>query len=132
NVARFCEDLKGTFPELDADNFSSGYERFRKLWELSYRENQRYADISVSYRDLTCDFQPTWRRVWTCISAPPIDVGALNQYVVPPEKQKDFVKELSRREKYIRAAINRFYFNYARARLRVRNVLHKRNAQKNP
>ena len=132
NVATFCEDLKGTFPELDARNFSSGYERFHKLWELSYRENQKYANVSVSYRDLTCDFEPTWRRVWTCIGAPPIDVGALKQYVVPPEKQKDFVKDPSQVGKYTHAMINRFKTRYARARLRARNLLHKRKVQESP
>jgi Sulfotransferase family len=130
NVTTFCEDLKGIFPELDAANFSSGYERFHKLWELSYRENQKYADISVSYRDLTRDFEPTWTRVWTCIGAPPIDIGTLMQYVVLPEKQKDFVKDQSQTEKYTQALINRIGFRYARARLQARNGLHKRRAEK--
>jgi Sulfotransferase family len=130
NVATFCEDLKSTFPELEAGNFSSGYERFHKLWELSYRENQKYADIAVNYRDLTRDFEPTWTRVWSLIGAPPIDVGTLKQYVVPPEKQRDFVKDQSQMANYIQAIIDRFGFRYARARLRARNTLHKRRAQK--
>ena len=132
NVATFCEDLKSTFPELDAGNFSSGYERFQKLWELSYAENRKYADISVSYREITGDFEPTWARVWTCVGAPPIDVGALKQYVVPPEKQKDFVKDPSQVAKYTHAVINRFKARYARARLRARNLLHKRKVQESP
>ena len=132
NVATFCEDLKSTFPELDAGNFSSGYERFQKLWELSYAENRKYADISVSYREITGDFEPTWARVWTCVGAPPIDVGALKQYVVPPEKQKDFVKDSSPVAKYTHAVINRFKARYARARLRARNLLHKRKLQESP
>jgi hypothetical protein len=132
NVATFCEDLKGTFPELDAENFSSGYERFHKLWELSYRENHKYADISVNYWDLTREFEPTWTRVWTCIGAPPIDIGLLKQYVVPPEKQKGFIKDQSQMEKYAHALLNWFGFHYARTRLRARNALHKRGDQKSP
>jgi hypothetical protein len=126
NIAIFCEDLKSTFPELDAGNFSSGYERFRKLWELSYTESRKCADISVSFQELTSNFEPTWARVWTCIGAPPIDVGALRQYVVPPDKQKQFAKERSQMEKYAHAAISRFGFHYARARLRARSALRRR------
>src|SRR5215469_6031360 len=123
NVATFCEDLKSTFPELAAENFSSGYDRFHKLWELSYRENQKYADISVNYRDLIHDFEPTWTRVWTCIGAPPIDVRTLKQYVVPPEKQKDLVRDQPQIEKKVQALISRFGSYYARARLRARDPL---------
>jgi hypothetical protein len=132
NVATFCEDLKSTFPELAAENFSSGYDRFHKLWELSYRENQKHADISVNYWDVTHDFEPTWTRVWTCIDAPPIDIGTLKQYVVPPERQKDFVRNQSRMEKNVQALINRFRFKYARARLQARNALRKRATHKTP
>jgi hypothetical protein len=129
NVATFCEDLKSSFPELDAGNFSSGYQRFHKLWELSCRENQKYADISVNYRELTRDFEPTWTRVWTCIGAPPIDVSTLKQYVVPAETQKDFAK--SRMGTYVGAVIDRFGFRYARARLRARKALDRTRARQN-
>ena len=57
NIATWCEDLKEVFPELRAENSASGYERFHKLWELSYTTNRRYADISVSYWELTHDFE---------------------------------------------------------------------------
>ena len=132
NVATFCEDLKSTFPELDARNFQSGYERFHTLWELSCRENQKYADISMQYRDLTGNFEATWSRVWTCIGAPLIDVRTLKQYVVPPETQKDLMKDQSRMGNYVGAVIDRIGFRYARSRLRVRNALNKRRVERSP
>jgi len=118
NVATFCEDLKSAFPELDAKNFKTGYERFRKLWELSYQQNQKYSDISVNYRDLTHNFEPTWTRVWSSIGAPAIDIAALKQYVVPPEKQKEMLKEQSALGRYVKSLVSRWGFRYARIRVR--------------
>ena len=63
NLARWCEDLKGRFPQLEAKHSQNGYDRFCKLWELSLVEHQRYADISVDYWDLTHDFNTTWRNI---------------------------------------------------------------------
>jgi hypothetical protein len=132
NVATYCEDLKSTFPELDAGNFRSGYQRFHRLWELSYVENQKYSDISVDYRDLTRDFVPTWARVWANIGASPIDFTVLKQYVVPPEKQKDFVKDRSQLGRYAHAMIDRVGIRYAKVRLRSRNALKKTRTPDNP
>src|SRR5579864_2553648 len=45
-MATSCEDLKPVFPELDAGNFKTGFERFSALWDRSFAESRRYADIS--------------------------------------------------------------------------------------
>lgn len=119
SVADFCEDLKGTFPQLDARNFRTGYDRFCALWELSYEHNRRSADISVNYRDLTDNFVDTWQRVWSCIGAPPLDSETLKEYVVPPEKQKELTPEQSVLRRHARSLLGRWGFKYAQARVRA-------------
>jgi hypothetical protein len=132
NVATFCEDLKTTFPELDARNFKTGYERFRKLWELSFQQNQRHSDISINYRDLMNNFEATWTRVWECIGAPPIDIASLRQYVVPPEMRKEMVRDPSALRRYAQFLYNKWGFKYARARLRAQNAWRRRDSRVEP
>jgi Sulfotransferase family len=130
SVAAWCEDLKGVFPELDAKNFRTGYDRFSKLWELSYAEHKRYADISVDYWALTHDFEQTCERIWACIGATGIDTASLKQFVIPPEKQKSasiFSAGLGERAKRL---IDRAGRKYARARLRARAFFGQRSAAK--
>jgi hypothetical protein len=95
NVATYCEQLKSVFPELDAEKFSNGFERFRALWERSFLEGQKYSDVSIAYHDLTHNFESTWSNVWKVIGAPPIDIASLKRYVVPPEQQADLIRRRS-------------------------------------
>ncbi len=48
----------------------------------------------------------------------PIDIAALKQYVVPPEKQKEMLKEESALSRYVKSLLSRWGFLYARARVR--------------
>lgn len=119
NMAAFCEDLKGTFPELDARHFSTGFERFCKLWELSFREHQKYADISIDYWALTHEFEATSERLWTCLGVPHVDTAALKKFVVPKEKQKEMVSHAGGLGGRARVLIDRIGRKYARGRLRM-------------
>jgi sulfotransferase family protein len=87
NIARWCEDLKGRFPELDARHFTSGFDRFAALWQLSYEANVKSADLSIHYPDLLRDFEATCERIWRCIGVTGIDTAALKRFVVTPEGQ---------------------------------------------
>ena len=62
-IAAWCDDLAPAFPELAADRSSSGYERFSKLWHLSRREHERYADVSVALEELKNDFAASCERI---------------------------------------------------------------------
>ena len=118
SIHTWCEDLKGSYPELDASNSKTGYERFCKLWDLSFAENCRYADISVDYGDLIKDFEATCERIRDCIGATGIDAARLKQFVVPPRNQKRApVTDLSVAER-ARRLIYRAGMRYARARVR--------------
>jgi hypothetical protein len=114
----WCEDLKSTYPELDARNHKTGYERFCKLWDLSFAENRRYADLSIDYWDLIEDFEATCERIWSCIGATGIDAAQLKQFVVAPRNQKRMPStDLSIAER-ARRLIYRAGMRYARARVR--------------
>lgn len=63
NIATWCDDLAPVYPELEAGRSSSGFERFSKLWALSKAEQERHADISVRFRELTQEFESTFDRV---------------------------------------------------------------------
>jgi hypothetical protein len=114
----WCEDLKSTYPELDARNHKTGYERFCKLWDLSFAENRRYADLSIDYWDFIEDFEAACERIWSCIGATGIDAAQLKQFVVPPRNQKRTpLTDLSIAER-ARRLIYRAGMRYARARVR--------------
>jgi len=127
NMATFCEDLKSTFPELDARHFQTGYQRFCKLWELSFAEHKKYADISIDYWALTHDFEATSERLWNCLGATNIETRALKQYVVPSEKQKELVNRASGLRERTRLLIDRMGRKYARARLRAQGLFVREN-----
>lgn len=122
NVAKYCEELKSTFPELDARHFKTGYERFCKLWELSFAEHKKYADISIDYGTLIRDFETTCKRLWECLGVTNIDTTALKKFVVPSEKQKEMLKRPGGLGKRARLLIDRVGRRYARARLRAQGL----------
>ncbi len=119
NVATWCEDLKAQFPELDVANFQTGYQRFAKLWELSFIENQRYADISIDYDELVRNFEATCKQLWDCIGARGIDTARLKQFVVPSESQKPASIRASGAAQRVKRFIYRAGMKYARVRVRV-------------
>jgi hypothetical protein len=89
SVATFCEDLKASFPELDASRSRTGFERFEKLWRLSDEANRRDADVSIAYEDLIRAFQPTARVMFDAVGAADVDVERLAAFVVPPQRQAE-------------------------------------------
>lgn len=122
SVATWCEDLKDTFPELDASNFRTGYERFCKLWELSFAEHQRYADISIDYWALTHEFEATCERLWGCIGASGVDTAALKRFVIPSEDQRPTAIRPAGIGQRAKLLIDRAGRRYARTRLRAQGL----------
>jgi hypothetical protein len=120
SLATWCDDLQATYPELAADRFTSGVDRFGKLWELSYREHRRYADISVAYEDLVKDFVPTARRMFAAIGARDIDVNDLKQYIVRPDRKPPTLAAVSKVADTVTGATDRVLRRYAAAHARLR------------
>jgi hypothetical protein len=85
-IATWCEDLKGLYPELEAAQSQTGFERFAKLWERSYRENVAHADVSIAYEDLLRDPERTMHSMFEAVGIVDIDVAALSQFVGGPQK----------------------------------------------
>ena len=121
NMAGWCEDLKDRFPELAADKSKTGFERFSKLWDLSFAEHQKYADLSVDYWELTHNFEDTFRQVKDCIGAN-FDIASLKQWVIPKEQQKELVIEKSLRN-HTQDLVERATRSYARVRLRANSIM---------
>jgi len=89
NVAEFCEDLKRVYPELEASRSANGYERFSKLWEASFAEQQRHADVSIGLHELIGDFDGTCTRIGEAIDYA-FDLDRLRPLVVsPPGKRPE-------------------------------------------
>ena len=118
NIAAWCEDLQATFPELDARNSKTGYERFSKLWQLSLAENQRYADVSVDYKDLTHDFGTNCGKIWEAVGCD-AEIEPLEKYVVPQENQRTMPIFENSWNKRILGVIDRAGRKYAKVRVRL-------------
>lgn len=127
-MASWCEALKGRFPELGAENSKTGFERFSKLWELSYVENQRYADISIDYWALTHDFEATCQRMKDCIGGE-FEIAPLKQWVVPKEKQKELEIRQPGFKRRVQNLIERTTRKYAKARLAASSLRRERTAR---
>ncbi|MEO8135847.1 MAG: hypothetical protein ABI831_17955, partial [Betaproteobacteria bacterium] len=122
NVARWCEDLKPIYPELAADQSRTGFERFSKLWERSYEENRRYADVSVDYDELLRNFDSTMVTLWSAIGTPLPDLDSLRQFVIPPQKHAA-QPVLGSPIAAARGALDRVLRKYARVRVRTEEML---------
>jgi Sulfotransferase family len=118
NIHAWCEDLKPRFPELDVKRFTSGFDRFSALWQLSFDANRKDSDISIDYRDLQRHFVPTMERMWQCIGVTDVDTPALERYVVQQEGKKGAVagRGLLTRA---RDVVDRVGRKYARVRVRT-------------
>ena len=122
SIATWCEDLKTVFPELEAKNSATGYERFCKLWELSFAENKRYADISIDYWALTHEFESTAEKLWSCVGATGIDMASLREFVIPPEKQKPTPIRAYGFGQKAKTLMDRAGRRYAKLRLQIRST----------
>lgn len=121
NVAAWCDDLKGAFPELDAGNFQNGHDRFARLWELSYAEQHRYADISISLKDLTSEFEATCARISECVGYE-LDAGNLKQFVVQSKGAPPLPIGAVTPRRRLQALVDRLGQRYARLRLGARTI----------
>jgi hypothetical protein len=117
-VAGWCEDLKARYPELDASQSRTGFERFAKLWERSYDENRRHAHVSIAYEDLIEDFMPTASRLFAAVGVPEVDVAALSRFVVPPQGQQQAPRGVPRVARAFQSLTNRALRRYASFRVR--------------
>ena len=88
SLAAMCEDLAPSYPELEVNNFHSGYERFLKLMELSRKQHERHAHVSVDYDELRSDFDAACERMSAGLGVR-LDAAQLRPYVVEnPEVAK--------------------------------------------
>jgi hypothetical protein len=122
NIAQWCEDLKEHYPELRAECSKNGYERFCKLWEASYAENRRHADLSIDYGDLTHNYEAVARDIQHCLGCRS-DLTLLKHLVVAPEKQKPVEIAPKGLKKRIDRLIDRAESKQARLRLKLRSLL---------
>lgn len=120
SIHTWCEDLKKTFPELEASNSRTGYERFTKLWDLSFAENRRYADVSIDYGELIRNFEATCDNMWQVIGAHGMDTAHLKQFVVssPQKPTRKAAPDIGIVQR-ARRLIYRAGMRYARARVRA-------------
>ncbi|MGH7617092.1 MAG: sulfotransferase [Gemmatimonadaceae bacterium] len=119
SINTWCEDLKHVYPQLDAKNFTNGFDRFSALWQLSFDANRAHADISIDYRDLQRDFVRTADRMWDCLGVTTIDSKSLERYVVRQEGKASAARRgLATRA---RDLIDRAGRTYARVRVRAEN-----------
>jgi hypothetical protein len=122
SIAQWCEDLKDRYPELRAECSKTGFERFSKLWEASYAENRRHADLSIDYGELTHDFEKVAREIQRCVGCQ-YDWTQLKHLVVPPEKQKPIEISPKGFKKRIARLVDRAETKQARLRLKLRSLL---------
>lgn len=122
SIARWCDDLQSTYPELASKNSRSGYERFCKLWELSYHTNRRFADISVNYADLISSFEAVCGEIWECIGYD-YDIAELKKLIVPSENQKLVSIKSSDYQKQLLRQFDDFGLRLARLIIKLRGYL---------
>jgi hypothetical protein len=122
NIADWCEDLKTTFPQLDARASKTGYDRYCKLYELSGAENERYADVSIDYWELTHNFETTCERIWEIVECT-ADIAPLKQFVILPEKQKPLPVRRSGIKMQLEYLLERAGRRYSKSVVAVRTFL---------
>jgi hypothetical protein len=122
SIAQWCEDLKERYPELRAECSQTGYERFCKLWELSYAENRRYADLSIDYGELTRNYDTVARAIQDCVDCRS-DLTQLKHLVVPADKQKPVEISPKGFKKRLGRLVDRAESKQARLRLKLRSLL---------
>jgi hypothetical protein len=120
SIARWCDDLQSTYPELASENSQSGYERFCKLWELSYQTNCRFADISINYSNLINDFETVCGEIWKCIGYD-YDIASLKKLIISSENQKPVSINSTNYQKQFLRQLDNFGLRLARLIIRLRN-----------
>jgi hypothetical protein len=118
NIATFCEDLTGTYPELAASHSSSGYERYSKLWTASLEEGERHSDVSISLDELTSHFDTTIARIGDAIGYA-FDADRLRSLVVSESGRADEVNDDGLRARAIEL-LDKLGRKYAKGRVALR------------
>lgn len=122
SIAQWCEDLKEQYPELRAECSTTGYERFCKLWEASYAENRRHADLSIDYGELTQNYEAVVREIQRGIGCR-FDLTQLKHLIVPPDKQQPIAISPKGFKKRLDRLIDRAEAKQAQLRLKLRTLL---------
>ena len=117
-MANWCNHLQQHFPELSADNSQNGYQRFLKLYNLSREQHKQYADLSIRFEDLTTNFKVEAKKIFDQVGYS-ADLEYLNQFVIPPSKQKPIGGQGHVLKRKLLEKIDRAGSFYARAVLRL-------------
>ena len=122
-MARWCDDVAPIHPELERRHSRTGFERFSKLWALSFEEHRRHADVSIAYEDLLGDFESVMKRLWKAIDGPDVEFVRLRRLVVPRVRQDHFAAEAAKRPMAgARRWMDRALRRYAALRVRADDV----------
>lgn len=122
SMATWCDDLQERYPVLHAEDSGNGHDRFRKLYDLSYAEHLKYADISIKYEDLVSDFEAVCDQLWQCVGCD-ADIEALKKYVIHPGKQKPLTSSHRLKSRLLKT-MDRIGNKAARILLRLRKLPH--------
>ena len=116
STANVCDDLASTYPDLAAERSKNGYERFAKLWELTLAENTKHADLTVSFEQLTRDFDAVCGQIWASAGCE-TDYRPLKQWVVAPEQQETLKVRPRGLKSRLIMAVGRARLRYGRLRI---------------
>ena len=116
SMANACDDLASTYPELAAERSKTGYERFAKLWELTLAENRKHSDLTVSFEELTRDFETVCGQIWSTAGCE-TDYKPLEEWVVAPEQQETLKVRPRGLQSRLIMAVGRARLRYGRLRL---------------
>ena len=112
NVATWCDVLEDRSPELAASASQTGFERFSKLWRVSFEEQSRHADVSIDFSALTHEFEATCEELRSAVGCD-FDLATLRHLVVADGHRRPLSGQSSR----ARELIDRAGRRYARARV---------------
>jgi hypothetical protein len=118
NVASWCEDLKGVFPELAAERSETGFERFSKLYDRSLAAHREHSDVSIEFGALCKDFEPQCARMFE-VAGCRADPARLKALVIQPEAQRRPAIRPSGPAEQAKNLIDRVGRKYAKARVRL-------------
>ena len=116
-ISNWCDHLQEQYPELRAENSSSGYERYQKIYKLSLEQKNLHEDISERYEDLISNFDVECKKIFDLLGYP-ADIDYLSQFVVPTAKHKPLGSDRKKVVHVVNEKIDRLGSLYARVVLR--------------
>ncbi|MBU3005715.1 sulfotransferase [Paraglaciecola arctica] len=84
----WCEDLYKHFPVLDKKITPHPYQRFYYIWKLSYLYGKKYADISISFEDLTTDTNNAIKEIMNTVNLENVPIKELCDIISPPKHNR--------------------------------------------